>query len=86
MVIHVRYPKETLLHLPSLVPLAEDSDARSAYWLTSASLSKSGLSGGSPEKKQKQWRERNPDYFIARRMLDRGKAIVGLNRYAYRHH
>ena len=25
-------------------------------------------------KKQKQWRERNPDYFIARRMLDRGKA------------
>jgi hypothetical protein len=25
-------------------------------------------------KKQKQWRERNPDYFIARRILDRGKA------------
>ena len=25
-------------------------------------------------KKQKQWRECNPDYFIARRMLDRGKA------------
>jgi hypothetical protein len=25
-------------------------------------------------KKQKQWREHNPDYFIARRMLDRGKA------------
>jgi hypothetical protein len=44
---HVRYPKETLLHLPALVP------ARSAYWLASASLSKSGLSGGSPEKKAK---------------------------------
>ncbi len=26
------------------------------------------------EKKQKQWRERNPDYFIAHRILDRGKA------------
>jgi len=25
-------------------------------------------------KKQKQWREFNPDYFIARRILDRGKA------------
>jgi hypothetical protein len=25
-------------------------------------------------KKQKQWRERNPDYFIAHRILDRGKA------------
>ena len=26
------------------------------------------------KKKQKRWRERNPDYFIARRILDRGKA------------
>jgi hypothetical protein len=25
-------------------------------------------------KKQKRWRERHPDYFIARRILDRGKA------------
>src|SRR5436853_6410789 len=25
-------------------------------------------------KKQKKWRERHPDYFIARRILDRGKA------------
>ena len=25
-------------------------------------------------KKQKRWRERNPDYFIARRILDRGQA------------
>ena len=25
-------------------------------------------------KKQKQWRECNPEYFIARRILDRGKA------------
>ena len=65
---HVRCPKETLLHLPALVP------AGSTYWLASASLSKSGLSGGSPEKKAKQWRERNPDYFIAHRILDRGKA------------
>jgi hypothetical protein len=40
-------PKETLLHLPALVP------ARSTYWLTSASLSKSGLSGGSPAEKAK---------------------------------
>ena len=24
-------------------------------------------------KKQKRWRERNPDYFLARRILDRGK-------------
>jgi hypothetical protein len=42
---HVRCPKETLLHFPALVP------ARSAYWLASASVSKSGLSGSSPEKK-----------------------------------
>ena len=26
------------------------------------------------KKKQKRWRERHPDYFIARRILDRGKA------------
>jgi hypothetical protein len=26
------------------------------------------------EKKQKQWRERSPDYFIAHQILDRGKA------------
>ena len=26
------------------------------------------------KKKQKRWRERNPDYFIARRILERGKA------------
>jgi len=44
---HVRFPKETLLHLPALVL------ARSAYGLASASLSKPGLSGGSPEEKTK---------------------------------
>ena len=42
--------------------------------IPSASLSKTGLPGCPPKKKQKAWRERNPDYFIARRIQDRGKA------------
>lgn len=65
---HVRCPKETMLHLPTLVP------ARSADRLASTSVSKPGLPGSSPEEKAKEWRESNPDYFIARRILDRGKA------------
>ena len=76
---HVRCPKETLLHLPVLVP------ARSAYWLASASLSKSGLSAGSTEKKNKSNGESviriissHIGFWIA------GKPIVRLNRYASR--
>jgi hypothetical protein len=44
---HARCPKETLLHLPALVP------ARSTNWLASASLSESGLSDDSPAEEAK---------------------------------
>jgi hypothetical protein len=76
----VRCPKETLLHLPALVP------AGSTNWPASASLSESGLSGGSPAEEAK-----NNGESVIRTISSRvgfwiaGKPIVRLNRYAYRH-
>src|SRR5256884_6949742 len=45
---HARCPKETLLHLPSLVP------SRSTNWPSSTSLPKTGLPDRSPEEEAKE--------------------------------
>src|SRR5438093_9536536 len=62
---HGRRTKETLLYLPALVPPGPTNR------ITSTSLPKGGMPSRAAQKKQKTWRERNPDYFIARRIKDR---------------
>ena len=63
---HGRRAKETLLHLPALVPAGPTNR------ITSTSLPKSGMpSRAAQEEAEGAWRERNPDYFIARRIKDR---------------
>ena len=63
---HARYSEETLLHLPPLVPPGSASRSRTA------GLSPSGVPSRTPPAHAGSWRKRNPDYFIARRIQERG--------------
>ena len=64
---HAGRPKETVFDLPPLVP------SRSPSRISSTHMPQPGCQATRRRKKQKAWRERHPDYFIARRIQDRAK-------------
>ena len=64
---HAGRPKETVFDLPPLVP------SRSRVGSRQRTCRNPDCQATRRRKKQKAWRERHPDYFIARRIQDRAK-------------